>query len=98
MELNDFIGKVVVIPNTKHRFVLTKITDPEIYVRTEKPNERGHYTYYCWKVNGPDPFSAGELSFEDPSLNEPFSAAYAAYQHTKEANSESYLYYLMNCS
>ena len=45
MELKDFVGKVVISSERKVRYVLTKITAPEISVRTEKPNERGYSSH-----------------------------------------------------
>lgn len=55
MELKDFIGKVVISTSSKTRYVLTEITAPEISVRTEKPNELGCYSHYCWETINGDP-------------------------------------------
>lgn len=94
MELKDFIGKVVISSERKARYVLTKITAPEISVRTEKPNERGYYSHYCWETINGDPISNGYLVFEDQSLTEPFKAAYNAYCRTEDAHWENYGYYM----
>ena len=67
MELKSFIGKIVISSERKTRYVLTKITAPEISVRTEKPNEHGCYSHYCWETINGDPISNGYLVFEDPS-------------------------------
>ena len=94
MELKDFIGKVVISTESKKRYVLTEITAPEIAVRTEKPNERGYYSHYCWETINGDPISNGYLVFEDQSLTEPFKAAYNAYCRTEDAYWENYGYYM----
>ena len=94
MELKDFIGKVVISSYSKTRYVLTEITAPEISVRTEKPNERGYYSHYCWETINGDPISKGDLVFEDLSLTEPFKAAYNAYCRTEDAYWENYGYYM----
>ena len=94
MELKEFIGKVVISTQSKERYVLQEITAPEIEVRTEKPNERGYYSYYCWETINGDPISRGDLQFEETSLTEPFKAAYTAYCRTKDAYWESYGYYM----
>ena len=94
MELKDFIGKIVISSERKTRYVLTKITAPEISVRSETPNERGYYSYYCWEnING-DTISNGYLVFENQSLTEPFKAAYNAYCRTEDARWENYGYYM----
>ena len=94
MELKDFIGKVVISTESKERYVLKEITAPEIAVRTEKPNERGYYSHYCWETINGDPISNGYLVFEDQSLTEPFKAAYNAYCRTEDAHWENYGYYM----
>ena len=94
MELEDFIGKVVVATESKARYVLTKITAPEILVRTEKPNERGCYPCYCFRTINGDPISRGCLRFEDESLTESFKVAYSNYCRTQDAYWETYGYYM----
>ena len=96
MELfKNFIGKIVISTRSKNRFVIEKITAPEISVRTEKPNKLGYYSYYCWDTINGDPISNGDLVFEDPSLTDPFKKAYDAYSRTEDARWECYGYYLM---
>ena len=94
MELKSFIGKIVISTNTKTRYVLTKITAPEIAARTEKPNEHGYYPCCCWETINGDPISNGYLKFEDESLTELFKAAYNAHCCTKDAYWENYGYYM----
>ena len=94
MELKDFIGKVVISTESKERYVLTKITAPEIAVCTEKPNDRGCHPCYCWETINSDPISRGYLKFEDESLTEPFKVAYSAYCRTEDARWEFYDYYM----
>lgn len=94
MELKDFIGKVVISTESKQRYVLKEITAPEIAVQTEKPNERGYYSCYCWETINGDPISKGYLRFEDASLTEPFQVAYSTYCRTRDAYWETYGYYM----
>lgn len=94
MELKDFIGKIVISSERKTKYVLTKITAPEISVRTEKPNERGYYSHYRWDTINGDPISNGYLVFEDQSLTESFKAAYNAHCSTEDARWENYGYYM----
>jgi hypothetical protein len=94
MKLKDFVGKIVISTQGKKRYILDEITAPEIKVRTEKPNERGYFSYYCWETINGDPISNGYLVFEDLSLTEPFKAAYRAHCNTEEARWENYGYYM----
>ena len=90
----EFIGKVVVSTFSKRRFVLSKVTAPEIRVRSEKPNAYGTYDYYSWETINGDPFTRGHLVFEDQSLNEAFKQAYNEYCHSKDAYWEEYGYWM----
>ena len=94
MILKDFIGKVVISTYTNTRYVLTKITAPEISARSENPNELGYHSHYRWETINGDPISNGDLVFEDQSLTELFKAAYNAYCHTEAARWENYGYYM----
>lgn len=94
MELKAFIGKIVVNPTTKRRYVLDEITAPEIKAWTVDTNAYGHHSYYCWETINGDPFTNGYLVFEDASLMEPFKAAYDAYCRTEDAYWENYGYWL----
>ncbi len=94
MELKDFIGKIVISSKSKTKYVLTKITAPEIVARCEKLNEYGCYSHYCWETINGDPISNGYLVFEDRSLTEPFKATYSAHCHTEKARLENYGYYM----
>ncbi len=94
MELKDFIGKIVISPTTKKRYVLYEITAPKIKAWTEKPEPNGHYCCYCWETINGDPISNGYLVFEDESLTEPFKIAFDAYCRTEDARWEDYGYWL----
>ena len=94
MELKDFIGKVVISTVSKRRFVLTKITSPEIRARAEKPNSHGTYDNYSWETINGDPFKNGHLVFEDESLNEAFKKVYNEYCHSQDAYYEEVGYWM----
>ncbi len=94
MELKDFIGKVVISTKTKRRFYLNKITASQIGVVTTTPDSNGHYTFYCRETINGDPFSNGNLMFEDASLLEPFKKVYGAYCRTEDAYWEEYGYWM----
>ena len=94
MDFKKFIDKVVISTFSKRRFVLTKITSPEIRARAEKPNLHGTYDNYSWETINGDPFSNGHLVFEDESLNEPFKKVYEEYCHSQDAYWEEYGYWL----
>ena len=94
MELKDFIGKVVISTFSKRRFILIKITSPEIRARAEKPNSHGTYDNYSWKTINGDPFKNGHLVFEDESLNEAFQKVYNEDCHSQDAYWEEYGYWM----
>ena len=94
MELKDFIGKVVVNTSTKTRYVLERIPAPCIEGSTVATDPKGRHTFCCWPTINGDPVSTGVLVFEDPSLTEPFKAAYEAYCHTRDAYWEEYGYWM----
>ncbi len=95
MELKDFIGKIVISSHNHRRFAIREITSPEIGVVAVEPNERGYHPHYVYRTINGDPISTGSLVFEDPSLTEPFIAAYKAYCRTEDAYWESYEYWMM---
>lgn len=94
MELEDFIGKVVIRTSDKKQMILTEITSPKIGAKTVELGTHGHPHHYCWETIGGDPFSNGHLVFEDTSLAEPFKKAYDAYCRTEDAYWESYGYWM----
>ena len=94
MELKSFIGQVVISSATGRRFVLKRITSPEIGVATVEPGPSGYTEYYTYRTINGDPISTGALRFEDPALTEPFLAAYKAYCRTEDAYWEEYDYWL----
>ena len=93
MDINDFVGKVVVATESKRRFVLTSITAVEITTRAEKLNERGVYDTYSWSTVNSDPVSRGQLVFEDASLTEAFIKAFEAYCNSAKGRWERYEYF-----
>ena len=94
MELNDFIGKVVVSAESKRRFVLRKITSPYIEATTVQRDAQGNCASYRWGTINGDPVSTGALVFEDTSLTAPFKAAFSAHCHTRDAYFEEYGYWM----
>ena len=94
MELKEFLNKVVIGAKSKRRYVLYRITSPEIMIKTEQPDENGRYMFYTYSTINGDPISNGTLRFEDPSLTEPFKAAYDAYCRTQDARMEEYGYWM----
>ena len=94
MELKDFIGKTVISTATNRRFRIQEITSPEIEVVTLEPEASGYYGTYVFRTINGDPFSTGRLTFEDPSLAEPFGEAYEAYCRTEDARWEEFDYWM----
>ena len=90
MNMNEFVGKVVVSAETKKRFVLTSITAVEMKARAENLKDRGFYDTYSWSTLNSDPISLGELIFEDASLKESFIKAFEAYCNSAEGWWERY--------
>jgi hypothetical protein len=94
MELKSFIGQIVISSATGRRFVIKRITSPEIGVATVEPGPSGYTEYYTYRTINGDPISTGALRFEDPALTEPFKKAYEAYSRTEEARWENYEYWM----
>ena len=90
MNINEFVGKVVVATESKRRFVLTSITAVEITARAENLNERGVYDTYSWSTANSNPVSQGQLVFEDASLTEAFIKAFEAYSNSAKGRWERY--------
>ena len=91
----QYVGKVVINPTTKERYVLTEIAAPYVRARTEQLQSHGYHSHYIWETTNGDPISKGVLVFEDASLKEPFVTAYTAYSRTEDAAVERYFYWLM---
>ena len=92
MQIIDFIGKVVIAPKTKKRYVLKEITSPYIAVKEDDNVNSGISIIYD-TING-NPFEKGILVFEDTTLTEPFKVAYSAYCCTKDAYYEEIGYWM----
>ena len=90
MNINEFVGKVVVATESKRRFVLTSITAVEITARAENLNERGVYDTYSWSTVNSNPVSQGQLVFEDASLKEAFLKAFEVYCNSAKGRWERY--------
>ena len=94
MELQDFIGKVVIDVASGKRYILRRITAPYIEATTAETDAQGHCASHCWCTINGDPISSGTLLFEDATLTELFKKAYAAYSHTNDAYWENYGYWM----
>ena len=94
MEVKDFVGKIVVSPSTKKKYILTAITSPEIRAKTVELNSCGYPSHYVWKTINSDPFADGRLVFEDESLGKKFKEVYDQYCHSKDAYLEEYGYWM----
>ena len=96
MNINEFVGKVVVSTESKRRFVLTSITAIEITARAENLNERGVYDTYSWSTANSNPVSQGQLVFEDGSLTKAFTKAFEDYSNSAKGRWERYEHFFMN--
>jgi hypothetical protein len=94
VELCSFVDKVVISSVTNRRFLIKKITAPEIHVVTEVPGTSGYPEHYVYGTINGDPISAGLLVFENQALTEPFKEAFEAYSHTQDAYWENYGYWM----
>lgn len=94
MDIQDFIGKIVIEAQTKKRYIISEITSPYIAAKEEQLNSAGCHSSYIWKTINGDPISRGILTFEDATLTEPFKAAYNAYSHTQDAYYEEIGYWM----
>ena len=93
MQLKDFVGKIVL--RKQKCYALYNITAPEIEIVSVLPDEHGHHTFWVYETINGDPITTGALTFEDPSLKEPFLEAYNAYCRTEDAYWEEYGYWMM---
>jgi hypothetical protein len=94
MELNDFIGKVVISNKTKQRYTLYRITSSYIDIQTEKSNELGYYPHYRLESMNSDPISDGRLIFEEASIKDFFINAYTSYCNSEAGRWEDYGYWM----
>ena len=95
MNKRDYVGKVVISAKTKNRFVLTEIHAEYICVETEKLNAYGTRDSYMFKNDNEDPFTSGDLYFEDVTLNEKFKKEYKEYRFSDGGRSEAYMYWML---
>ena len=94
MVLKDFLGKVVIRPDTGVRFVITQIQAPAIQVRTTEPGSHGYYSYYSYPTINGDPFTEGYLVFEDAGLTEQFCRVFDAHCRSEDGYWETYDYWM----
>lgn len=94
VELHAFVGQVVISSATHRRFLIKKITAPEIHVVTEVPGTSGYPEHYAYGTINGDPISAGLLVFENRELTKPFKEAFEAYSHTEDAYWENVGYWM----
>ena len=94
MEIKDFIGRVVIQPTTRRRFLLSEITSPYIRIKSELPGENGYHSYSILNIISTDPITDGRLIFENPALTEPFKAAFGRHLHSKDSYWEDYGYWM----
>jgi hypothetical protein len=94
MELNKFIGKVVISTASKRRYVLCRIAAPYFVVTAEQGDAQGNCASYRWDTVNGDPISTGALMFEEAALKKPFQVAYEAYCRSQEGRWEEYGYWL----
>ena len=94
MQLQEFLGKVVISTATGRRYVLTQITAPYIVATVEQVDARGNRASYRWDTVNGDPISTGALVFEDLSLTLPFRKVYEAYCRSQEGRWEEYGYWM----
>jgi|GEM_PF-1672560 len=93
MEIKDFIGKTVVDPKTNKKYVIYEITSPLIETSLPEPPQTGSRIVYRYHTINGDPFSSGELVFEDASLLAPFLKAYDTHCRSEEGRMEEYEYW-----
>lgn len=94
MVLKDFIGKVVVRPDTKRRYFITGITSPEFRVQEIDPDINGYRKCYCYRTINGDPITNGYLAFEDTRLTEPFKRVFNAHSRSENGYWEEYDYWM----
>ncbi len=94
MQLQEFVGKVVISTATSRRYVLTQITVPYIVVTVEQADAQGNCASYRWDTVNGDPISSGALVFEEAALTKPFQVAYEAYCRSQEGRWEEYGYWM----
>jgi hypothetical protein len=95
MNKQDYIGKVVISSNTKKRYILTKIHATYICVDSEKLNQYGTRSSYMFKTDNEDPFTSGDLYFEDAALTERFKKEYKEHCRSEDGHSEAWMNWML---
>ena len=95
MNKRDFIGKVVISANTKKRYVISKIHPTHICVESEQLNQYGTSSAYMLNTDNGDPFTSGDLYFEDAALTERFKKEYKEYCRSEDGRSESWMDWML---
>ena len=96
MNKRDFIGKVVISAKTKNRFVLTKIHAAYINIGSEELDQYGTRSIHTFETDYQDPFTSGDLYFEDAALTERFKKEYKEYCRSEEGRSEAWMHWMLN--
>ena len=94
MLIQDFIGKIVIRKCDGSRYRIYEITSPTIEVTAVKPNENGYCYHLRYHTINGDPFSTGDLVFENESLLSPFLSAYNAHCLSDVGRMEEYGFWL----
>ena len=95
MNKQDYIGKDFISSNTKKRYILTEIHAAYICVDSEKLNQYGTPSSYMFKTNNGDPFTSGDLYFEDAALTERFKKEYKEYCLSEIGRSEAWMDWML---
>ena len=96
MNKPDYIGKTVISAKTKNRFVLMNIHAAYIVIAAEELNPYGTRSTYTLKTDRIDPFTSGELYFEDAALTERFKKEYQEYCQSEGGSSEAWMHWMLN--
>ena len=95
MNKRDYIGKVVISKKSKARFILREIHAAYICLGDEKLNQHATRSGYMFKTENGDPFTSGDLYFEDGTLTERFKKEYKDYCGSEVGCSEAVMYWML---
>ena len=95
MNKRDYIGKVVISAKTQNRFILTKIHAAYIDIDSVELNQYGTRSTYTFKVDRTDPFTSGDLYFEDAALTERFKKEFKEYCSSEAGSSEEWMNWML---
>ena len=92
MKIDDFVGKYVIFKERNERCKIYEITVPIIEFALLGEDEEILKVYRYSTLEG-DPFSNGDMVFEDETLLEPFKAAFEEYCQSAEGHKTEYDYW-----